>query len=84
MSIESAPIALNDIRLSTVDSQMPNLIALEAYLLSTLERIVRVLATQYARGTLSLIGAVPCPVATLPAILAPQKGVLAQEVPRLL
>ena len=82
--IQSAPVTLDHIRLSAVDGQMADLIALEAYLLSALERIVRVLPTQYARGSLRLIRAVPGPVAALSAVLAPQKRVLAQEVPRLL
>lgn len=82
--IQSAPVTLDNIRLRAVDSQMADLVALEAYLLSALERIVRVLPAQYARSTLRLVGAVPGPVAALAAVLAPEQWILAQEVPRLL
>jgi hypothetical protein len=84
VSIEPASVALDDIRLRAVDREMPDLVALETNLLSALERIVGILAAQDACGSLRLIGAVSGPVAALPTVLAPQQGVLTEEVPRLL
>jgi hypothetical protein len=83
VAIEAASVTSDFVNFEAVNGQMPNLVTLEADLLRARKRVMRVFATQYARGSLGLVGAFARPVATFSAVLAPQKRVLPEEVPRL-
>jgi hypothetical protein len=79
--VESASIALNDIRLRAVDGQVSNFVTFEADLLSALERVMRVFAAENAGGSFCLVWTVTGPVAALTAVFASEQRILAEKVP---